>query len=127
MKTLTLSIAVLCLVSHHSTQAADNQLNQSNHTLTVEEAQQSLANPNATVRPFRVVCITKRSNTAPRKDCADGTTIISTGGAICPNETSITDYEVRIVGKDEPVVLNNIDDSAYKVYDVVRHCTYYVK
>ena len=125
--TTKISVFATLLFAPLMTQAENNQLNQNNHTLTVEEVQQSLANPNAAVRPFRVVCITKRSNTAPRKDCADGTTIISTGGAICPNETSITDYEVRIVGKDEPVVPNNIDDSAYKIYDVVRHCTYYVK
>ena len=115
----------LCLIALPKAQSAEANVE---YAQTVDDIQQSLNNPVvAAVRPFRVVCITKRSNVSPRKDCADGTTIISTGGAICPNETTITDYEVRVVGKDTPVVINKIDDDVYKMYDVVRHCTYFVK
>ena len=78
------------------------------------------------VRPFRVVCITKKSRAAPRKDCADGTTIISTGGALCPNELEITDISVQQVDENQPVKLQPTPDDVYKAYDTVRHCVYYV-
>ena len=114
----------LCLLALQKAQSAEANVEP---TQTVDAIQSLNISALPAGVPFRIVCITKKSNVSPRKDCADGTTIISTDGAICPNETMITDYEVRVVDKNTPVVINKIDDDDYKIYDVVRQCTYFVK